>query len=154
MLDELISYIKTNKFNAEVFEVNSEVHSAAKASAAVSGDPNGLVKSILLIDYPAKNPVLVILLGPDKIDFEKVKNILGVKDVRMATSEEVIEITGYEVGGVPPISIYGVTVILDKSASKKVEVISGGGDPMHLMRIKIQDIIEQNDDILIEDVKK
>ncbi|PIN85342.1 MAG: hypothetical protein COV47_02620 [Candidatus Diapherotrites archaeon CG11_big_fil_rev_8_21_14_0_20_37_9] len=153
MRHELENFIKTNRLKAVVFECEGEVHSAAKAAAQLKGNSMSVAKSIVLIDS-AKEPLLVILLGSDKISFAKVKVLLGVSDVRLAFPEEVKEITGYEIGGVPPISIYGVRVIVDSSVADKKEVVCGGGDPQHLMRITVKEIIENIEDPLIADVKK
>ena len=154
MLADLKNFLESNKISAEVFETKGEVHSAARAAVELGSDENeALVKSILLMDSNAK-PLLVILLGSDKIDFQKIKLLLGVKDVRLASSEEVLEITGYEIGGVPPISIYGVRTIIDKHVSDKEKVVCGGGDKQHLMRIKINDIIDNIEEFSVEDVSK
>jgi len=53
-----------------------------------------------------------------------------------------------------PISIYGIKTFIDKEVSKKVEVVCGGGDPNHLMRISIQEILENVEEISIEDVRR
>ena len=153
MLEELETFIKVNGLSAKVFACDKEVHTAAKAAAVMEGDPESVAKSILLVDSE-KEPVLVVLLGKDKISFDKIKVLLGVKDVQLAEPNEVLEMTGYEVGGVPPISIYGVKVIVDESVTKKEEVVCGGGDPEHLMKISVKEILESNEDVIIEDVKK
>ncbi len=153
MKDELESFIKVNRLSAKVFATTIEVHTAAKAAAELDGDSESVAKSIVLIGSN-KEPVLVILLGKDRIDFQKLKGLLNVKDVRMALEKEVFEITGYEVGGVPPISIYGIKTIIDRAVTKKDEVVCGGGDPQHLMRVKVKEILENVEGISIEDVKK
>jgi prolyl-tRNA editing enzyme YbaK/EbsC (Cys-tRNA(Pro) deacylase) len=61
----------------------------------------------------------------------------------MATPEEVERITGYKVGGVPPI-IDGVETIVDSSlASESGEVFCGGGDEHTLLAIKPRELIEK-----------
>tara|TARA_Y100000310_G_scaffold299208_1_gene333834 strand:- start:21687 stop:22136 length:450 start_codon:yes stop_codon:yes gene_type:complete len=148
----LQDFIKTNKLSAEIIQCTGEVHTAVKAAAQVD-DPEAAAKSIVLIDSD-EEPLLVILLGKNKIDFQKIKEILKVKDVRLAEPEEVLRITGYEVGGVPPISIYGIKTFIDKAVVEKEEIFCGGGDPNHLMKIKTKEILENVDEISIEDVKK
>ncbi len=149
----LEDFIEANKLSAKVFETTSEVHTAAKAATLMGDDAQAVAKSILLIDSNT-NPILVVLLGKDRVDFGKVKEILKVRDVRLAEPEEVSDITGYEIGGVPPVSIYGVRTILDKAVRRKDEVVCGGGDPQHLMRIKVGEILEFAEEITVEDVRK
>ena len=148
----LQDFIKANGLSAEVFETKGLVKSSAKAAQELN-DNEAVCKSILLMGSDNES-FLVILLGKDKIDFKKIKEILGVKDVRLAEPEEVFEITGYIVGGVPPISIYGVKTLIDKAVVQKEEVVCGGGTPNHLMRIKVQEILDTIEDLLVEDVKK
>ena len=150
MLEE---FIHANRLSAKVFETTKEVHTAAKAAAEMEGDNEAVVKSIVLVGSDQES-VLVILLGKDKIDLQKVKKVLGLKDMWLAEPKEVLERTGYEIGGVPPISIYGIKTIIDKKVLEKEDVVCGGGTPNHLMRIKVKEIMENVDDISVEDVKK
>lgn len=149
----LEDFIKTNKLSAKVFPLTKDVSTSYKAAAALGLGIDAIVKSILLMTSE-QEPVLVILLGKDKIDFQKVKKIIGAKDVLLAEPEEVLEITGYEVGGVPPISIYGIRTLVDKGVAEKEEVVCGGGTPEKLMKIKVHEILEFGEDISIENVKK
>lgn len=148
----LEDFITANCLTAKIFQCKEDVNTAAKA-ALIVGDEEAVAKSIVLV---ASNggAVLVILLGKDKIEFKKLKEVLGVSDVRLANAGEVFDITGYEIGGVPPISIYGVKTILDAEAGKKQEVVCGGGDAQHLMRIKVKEIIDSAEEISVQDVRK
>ncbi|VVB99571.1 Aminoacyl-tRNA editing domain protein [uncultured archaeon] len=148
MLDD---FIKVNRLSATIFPCD-DAHTAAKAMK-FTGDEEAVAKSIVLIDSN-QSPLLVIMLGKDRADFAKIKKILGVADVRLCQPKEVIEITGYEIGGVPPISIYGIKTIMDKAVSEKDEVVCGGGDPRHLMKIKVLEIMECVEDISLEDIRK
>src|SRR5579872_5814389 len=46
----------------------------------------------------------VIIQGSKKLDFKKLKKYLGTNKIRMATPEEIIEITGASVGSVSMIN--------------------------------------------------
>ena len=56
-----------------------------------------------LVFYADKHPILLVLPGDKKVNFRKVKHTFGIKDLRMATKEEVTELTGLEVGAIPPV---------------------------------------------------
>ena len=60
---------------------------------------------------------------------------------RMARPKEVKEITGYEVGGLPPVGHEGLTVIVDLEVAKKNKVYGGGGERNVLLEISPVDII-------------
>jgi len=57
-----------------------------------------------------------VLPGNRKIDFKKVKTILGSRSTSLATAEEVFGVTGCQIGGVPPFgNLFNLPVYLDKS---------------------------------------
>ena len=145
----LEDFIKVNRLSATVFKCTG-AHTAANAVEATGG-AEAVAKSIVLVASDGQ-PALVILLGKDKIDLKKIKGILGVKDARLAVPKEVLEITGYEVGGVPPISVYGIRTIMDKGVAEKQEIVCGGGDAQRLMRIKVREILETVEGIIVEGV--
>ncbi|MCR4368868.1 MAG: YbaK/EbsC family protein [archaeon] len=153
MRDFLQEFIRVNRLAAQIFACDKEVHTAAQAAAKSGGDPEGVAKTILLMSSQGE-PILVILLGKDMIDFSKIKALVRASDVRLAEPAEVIEITGFEVGGVPPVSIYGIRTFIDKAVLAKEEVVCGGGDPEHLMRIKVDEIMDNVEGIEVADTKK
>ena len=145
----LEDFIKVNKLGAKIFEAPN-VRTSVQAEQIV-GPLETIAKSIVLVCSDGTF-ALVVLLGADKIDFSKVKKVLGVSDVRLASPKEVLEISGYEIGGVPPISIYGVRPIVDASVAEKEQVVCGGGDAQHLMRIKVGEILSTNEDAIVADI--
>jgi len=56
-----------------------------------------------LILFADKKPVLVVVPGDKRLDFNKFKKLVSIKDLRMAAREEVYNLTGLEVGSIPPV---------------------------------------------------
>lgn len=75
--------------------------STAKKAAKVHRVPvSNIVKSLVI---KAGSEFLVCLCPGDKrLDFERLKESLGKREVRMATPSEVKRVTGHSIGGVPP----------------------------------------------------
>ena len=149
----LEDFIGVNGLKAKLFEVSSRVVSVKDVGEKVGIPSEDNAKSLLFIT-PENTPVLAVVLGHTRVDTKKLKSVLGIKDVRLAEPREVLEITGYEVGGVPPVSVYGVKTLLDKQVTKKDLVVCGGGDTMHLLKISPKEIIEHNEEISVEDIAK
>lgn len=63
-------------------------------------------------------PVLVVSHYGKKIDFEKIKKAIESDSLLKIEGKDVEEITGYKEGFVPPISIYGIKVLMDDSLKK------------------------------------
>lgn len=81
--------------------------------------------------------ILVVLPGDKKLDSKKLKQKLGIKNLRFATPGEVKEIMGCEIGACYPIgTIIGIKPLVDTLLTKN-EVISFNPG-VHDKSIKIQ----------------
>lgn len=57
---------------------------------------------------------LLVLPGNRKLDNKKARNLLGVRDIRFATPEEVEEISGAKIGAVYPLGpVMGIRMFVD-----------------------------------------
>ena len=71
---------------------------------------------------------MVLVAGPDQVDWRKLRQLVKRSRVRMATEEEVLEVTGYRVGTVSPFGLRNpVKVLIDRSVLKEEEVSLGSG---------------------------
>ena len=71
---------------------------------------------------------MVLVAGPDQVDWRKLRQLVGRSRVRMATEDEVLEVTGYRVGTVSPFGMaQQVKVMIDASVLKEEEVSIGSG---------------------------
>lgn len=94
------------------------LHQGAKAIIARIKVPNEGKRFIMLV-FPADN----------RFDGTKVKQLLGAKDIRFATEEEVEEITdGVKPGGVPPFgNRFGLEVIADPTLFGNEKIVFNAG---------------------------
>lgn len=76
-----------------------------------------------------KKFVMLVMPGDQKFNGDKVKQILGSRDIRFATEEEVEEATkGVKPGGVPPFgNLFGLEVISDTSLYQNEKIIFNAG---------------------------
>jgi Uncharacterized conserved protein len=102
LLDEKYLENYLNKFGItfQIIKYEKPVISSKDVEQQVNGI---IAKSILLICD--NKPLLCFLLGKDIIDLNKIKKYFNCNDVRLAKAKEVKEITGYDIGGVPPIGL-------------------------------------------------
>ena len=119
-------------------EFEDPVRTVEEASRKVSADK--IIKSIVMIGSDEK-PILAILPANNKISYKKIKTLLKIKDVRLAQPGEVLEYSGYPVGGVPPFNRIN-RILLDPSVQRNTKSIAGGGDPDKLIELETKDIIE------------
>ncbi len=152
----LKKFIEYHHINAEIIEFDESVMKSQEASKLVS---DGIVaKSIVLISDG--EPVICILEGSRRIDLEKVKNVLGSREVGLAKAKEVKKEVGYDVGGVPPFGhLKRFLTIVDSKLLEKVDetFYMGGGSHHHLLKIKGKELLnalEQLTTIKIADVSQ
>jgi len=71
---------------------------------------------------------MVLVAGPAQVDWKKLRQLVGRSRVRMATEDEVLEITGYRVGTVSPFGLKNhIKVLIEASVLKEEEVSIGSG---------------------------
>src|SRR3954454_10963924 len=76
-------------------------HTVADAAAAVGVEPGQIVKSLVL-RRASGTAVLVTACGTNRVDLGKVAALVG-EPVEMAPAKGVREVTGFSIGGVPPV---------------------------------------------------
>ena len=72
-----------------------------EAAAAVGCDLGAIAKSLLFM--ADGDPLLVICGGDRRVDTTKVAALVGASTVKMSSVEDVRRLTGYAIGGVPPL---------------------------------------------------
>ena len=85
----------------KVVRLSESTRTAVEAAQAVGCDVGAIAKSLLFL--ADGDPVLVICGGDRRVDTAKVSALLGAQSLKMAPVEEVRRITGYAIGGVPPL---------------------------------------------------
>lgn len=128
-------------FDAEMIHLQEETLTVAAAAAALRVTPEQIIKSVLFL--ADSEPVLVIASGTTRIDRKRLAAHLGVsrRRIKIASGEQVLSITGYPVGAVPP---YGhkqsLRTVVDSDVLGQSIVYGGGGEIRCLMRLSVADL--------------
>ena len=84
--------------------------------------------------------IMITLPADKKINFDKVKEQINTKKIRLATLEEVKEIIDCERGGVPPFGfLFGIQTFADKGIANNKEIEFNAGLTTKSIRMKEQD---------------
>jgi prolyl-tRNA editing enzyme YbaK/EbsC (Cys-tRNA(Pro) deacylase) len=121
-----------------IIEFSEPVKTVEQASKQV--DAERIAKSIVMIDSNGE-PLLAIVAAKSKISHRKLKDLLDVRDVRLASPKEVLLHSGYPVGGVPPFNNIR-RVIVDPKVLNNETSIFGGGDIDKLLEVRTRDVVE------------
>ena len=86
-----------------VRELPADTSTAETAAQAVGASQGSIVKSLIFLVDAA--PLLVLAAGDQRVDVKRLRAILSLskRRLRIARPAEVRELTGFEVGGVPPV---------------------------------------------------
>jgi Cys-tRNA(Pro) deacylase len=90
-------------FDNTVLELEVPVKTAAAAAEAVGCTPAQIVKSLVFQGAASGVPVLVVASGANRVSEAKLEALLG-EAVKMGPPKFVREVTGYAIGGIPPVS--------------------------------------------------
>ncbi|MEA2573332.1 MAG: hypothetical protein QOH93_630 [Chloroflexia bacterium] len=86
-----------------VLRLPDSTRTALEAARAVGCDVGAIAKSLLFV--ADDQPVLVICAGDRRVDTAKLALVLGAHHAAMAPASEVRRVTGYAIGGVPPLGL-------------------------------------------------
>jgi len=81
-----------------------------------------------------------ILRGDTRLSYPKLKRQLGLKNVSLASPEQVREVTGAEVGSVALVNP-GLKTLVDEKVLLMDVVYGGCGVPNHTLQIAPQDLV-------------
>jgi prolyl-tRNA editing enzyme YbaK/EbsC (Cys-tRNA(Pro) deacylase) len=140
---DLQAFIQDRAIPGEILHLETPTPTVETAALAVGAAPERIVKSILfLVDGRA---VLAIACGPDRVETRALAAYyaVGRKRVKLADAETVLELTGFQVGAMPPFGHrQPLPTLVDRRVLDRPEVYAGGGSEQSLLRISPQAILQ------------
>ena len=116
----------------EVRVFDASTHTAAEAAAAVGAGLGQIVKSLVFV-VPTESgpePLLCLVSGPNRVDIARLAAVTGEAEIRRATAREAHDLTGFSIGGIPPIGhLRPVRVIMDPDLGRYPVVWAAAGLP-------------------------
>ena len=116
------------------------------AEIALGIDSSNIIKTLIL--YDSKNLMYVgaIILGDCKLDVKKLIAISGAKKLSFASDTQISELTGFQIGGVPPLAIRDCGKrYIDNRVLKREFVIGAGGNEFCGLKFSPKEFISKCD---------
>ena len=130
------------------------VRSLEQAAAERGQLPEQIIRSILF-RLAADAFVMVLMAGPQQIDWKALRDYLGEKRLTTASEEEVRRVTGYERGAVAPFGLPApLRILTDESIFVPEEVSLGSGVRGTTIILSSADLRRALDDIEIVSMGK
>ena len=142
-LERVQAALDARGLGIKVVEFSASTATAPEAAAAAGCELGAIVKSLLfLIDG---QPTLVLVAGDRKADHKKLaaRFDVGKKRVKLADAETVLRVTGYEIGGVPPVGHNSTLLtVVDESLGRFETVWAAAGAHNAVFPIAFAKLIE------------
>ena len=90
----------------EVHTFAESTHTAEEAAAAGGAELGQIVKSLVFVAPEADGtlePIVCLVSGPNRVDLARLAAVTGEPEIRRASAAEAKELTGFTIGGIPPI---------------------------------------------------
>ena len=107
--------------NQRVLILETSARTAIDAATSLGCEIGAIVKSLLF--KTEDTFTLCLVAGDKKVSLKKIKKILNIKDVSMASADTVKDITGFTIGGVSPIGhLNNIFILIDKIHKNTLEL--------------------------------
>ena len=131
-----------NGVPGEILHLEVPTPTVEAAARAVNAENDQIVKTLVFVIRD--QPLAAIACGTAPVSRRKIAAHFGVgrKRVKLASAQQVLEITGYPAGAVPPFGHQTpLPTLLDPRVLDYEEVYAGGGAENALVRLKAADIL-------------
>jgi prolyl-tRNA editing enzyme YbaK/EbsC (Cys-tRNA(Pro) deacylase) len=128
---------------SRVRELPADTSTAEAAARAVDAPLGSIVKSLLFL--ADGQPLLVLVAGDQRADVKRLRAELGLskRRLRIARPGEVRELTGFEVGGVPPVGHRALLrTLVDRSLGRFARVWAAAGSGHAVFPVAYERLIE------------
>jgi len=112
------------------------------AVVALGIDAGSIIKTLILHASKEDLFIAAVILGSDRLSCHMLASLAGVKSLRFASPEQIEKLTGFELGGVPPLAVkYCNRAFVDSLVVRKDSVVGAGGDDHCGMKFSPEDLL-------------
>jgi prolyl-tRNA editing enzyme YbaK/EbsC (Cys-tRNA(Pro) deacylase) len=116
----------------DIVTFDASTHTAGDAARQVGAELGQIVKSLVFVAPDDAGPEAIVCLvsGANRVDLARLAAVTGERDIRRATAREANELTGFVIGGIPPIGhVRPVRVVMDPDLGRWPVVWAAAGTP-------------------------
>ena len=125
----------------KVIELNSTARTALDAANSLKCEVGAIVKSLLF--RTEENFLLCLVSGDKRCSLNKLKKITLIKDISMASPEDVKIQTGYTIGGVSPVGhVNNLKIFVDESLKRFPDIFAAAGHPNCVFKINFENLLK------------
>ncbi len=141
-IEKLKEFLSDKGIEVDFFTFENSTQSVKESSERLDVSYERIVKSLVLKDEEGL-PIIALVPGNKKLSMGELSQLHGSR-VEMAEPDEIKTFSGYELGGIPPIS-HRLKTYIDEDIMQFESVVAGGGSSNTLMKISTEDIVDITD---------
>ncbi|OFW89622.1 MAG: hypothetical protein A2621_01775 [Alphaproteobacteria bacterium RIFCSPHIGHO2_01_FULL_41_14] len=127
---------------SRVVEFPASTRTAVEAAAAIGCEVTQIAKSLIFKTKTTHQPVLVLASGPNRVNEKTIAQQVG-EDIVRADPDFVRDITGFAIGGVPPLGHKKRIdlVFIDEDLLQCAEIWAAAGTPNAVFNLQKEHLI-------------
>ena len=132
--------LRTQGFDLTVIEHAKSTRTAQEAAERVGVTLGQIVKSLIFKGKTSGKPILVLTSGANRVDEKRIRSYTGEK-IGRADPDFVRAVTGYAIGGVPPIGhVQQMETYLDEDLMQYDIIWAAAGTPKAVFELTPGDL--------------
>ena len=137
----VVKFLKNFDTSLKVEVLNTSARTAIDAASSLNCEVGAIVKSLL---FRTEDAFLLCLVSGDKrCSLNKLKKITQIKDISMASPDDVKTQTGYTIGGVSPIGhLKKINIFIDNSLERFDDIFAAAGHPNCVFKIDFKNLLK------------
>lgn len=145
MLDEkslkVQETLESKGYKNKVIEIPESTHTAREAADALGCKIGQIAKSIVFVKKD-QDPIIVVVSGKNKVDKHVLGDHIG-SDVDIAKPDFVEEVTGFVVGGVPPVGHQKkIAIYIDEDLLGFAELWAAAGTSNSVFKLSPEELVD------------
>lgn len=124
----------------QVVELPASTRTAQEAAAAIGCTVEQIVKSLVFCTKQTRTPILVLASGPNRVNEKAIGKIVG-EPIEKAPADFVREVTGFAIGGVPPVGHKEpISTYIDQDLLQYEQLWAAAGTPNAVFCLRPADL--------------
>ncbi len=120
---------------SEVVQMKDTTRSAEDAARAIGCKVGQIVKSLIFEGKRSHRPILVATSGNNRVNERAIAQAVS-ESVKMAKPEYVRQMTGFAIGGVPPVGhCHPLKIFIDQDLMQYNEIWAAAGTPHAVFKL-------------------
>jgi len=133
--------LESLSINSQIIEFSESTRTAQEAANAIGCEIAHIVKSLIFCTQTTHKPVLVLTSGVNRVNEKMIEKLVSEK-IKKADADFTREVTGFAIGGVPPIGhAQQITTIIDCDLLQYTTLWAAAGTPYTVFSLTPSELV-------------